>query len=749
MSKLSKANVRVRNTEHITDDMAIVFVVNHFTRLETILLPYYLNKHTGREVWSLAAAELFRGRIGQYLLTMGNVSTKDPDRDRIMVRTLILGEHPWIIFPEGAMMKNKKVVDRRGMFQICLQGKCRLPHTGAAVIALRAEFYRRKLQHLKDDPAYESVLKEVSEQFDLQDLGSALTKRTVIVPVNVTYFPIRAEDNVVLRVARGVAKDLSKRALEELSVEGTVLSQNTDIDITLGPPIDIGEYLDAAEFQDLLTESGDPVGLQEEDVRSKFSEAGRRLMVRYMTDIYNMTTVNYDHVIGTVVRNQRARRSSERTYGHRIYLATERLRKVSGLRLHPGLEKTYRDLAYDEPCPYFQDFMEVCIKDGVLEESGDGYIKRIGLRENEADFHTVRQDDLPSVIANEIEPMPLVTSIIQNVAYMPHKVLGRHIRDQFQREDECNFELDYAEYAIPGESKPPAVGRPFLLLPERVKGGMVLIHGYMAAPLEVRNLAEYFYQRGYAVYGVRLKGHGTSPEDLAQTRWEEWYESMNRGYAIIKTLTDNIVIGGFSTGGALALLAAGRKRDKVKAVFSICAPQTLRNYMARFASSIVSMNTLMSKITGGGKNWEYVENNPENPHINYTRNPLRGVKQLGELMKATETALPDICVPTLIVQSYGDPIINPVSAMNIFEGVGTHLKELTVFDRPNHGIINGAHSEEVFDRVERFLTFARSKSDAALASEAARKRVPETPRPQRFAKPAPETGDAEPVAAPA
>src|SRR5690242_4579259 len=63
-TKLIKANIRIHNIEQIKDDMAIVYVVNHFTRLETILLPYILHKYTGKEIWSLAAAELFVGKIG-------------------------------------------------------------------------------------------------------------------------------------------------------------------------------------------------------------------------------------------------------------------------------------------------------------------------------------------------------------------------------------------------------------------------------------------------------------------------------------------------------------------------------------------------------------------------------------------------------------------------------------------------------------------------------------------------------------
>lgn len=57
----------------------------------------------------------------------------------------------------------------------------------------------------------------------------------------------------------------------------------------------------------------------------------------------------------------------------------------------------------------------------------------------------------------------------------------------------------------------------------------------MAAPEEIRPLADYLYKNGYNVYGVRLRGHGTAPEDLAIRSWQKWYNSASRAYIIMKT----------------------------------------------------------------------------------------------------------------------------------------------------------------------------------------------------------------------
>lgn len=715
LSKLMRARVRLHRTEVLTDDLAAIFVVNHFTRLETVLLPYLLHKEAGLTVWSLAAKDVFVGRIGDYMRRMGTVSTADPDRDTIIIKSLLTGENPWIIFPEGGMIKDKKVVDDGGRFQVYSRGDRRPPHRGAAALALRAEYYRSRLKNCEKEENLEQ-LQEALGQFDLgpETIEAIKKKRTVIVPVNITYFPIRAGDNALLRIARGVAKNLSPRALEELSVEGTVLSSETDIDITLGDPIDLHDYLGERERQFFFSCSVADFETVEADPRSAFNAAALRLMHRYMADIYRLTTINYDHILATLLRHQREPSVSERTYRNRVFLCAERIRELKAYRMHPDLAESYPAALFEDASPRFEDFIALCKREGVLRRHGNEFERVLRPYAPGRDFHEVRMAELTRVIANEIEPLSVVTNTIKDVAALPRTEVSARIGTHFLELDQDIFERDYAENFDDELSKPPEVGRPFLLVPEQCKGGVVLSHGYMAAPLEVRGLAEHLYRQGYAVYGVRLKGHGTSPSDLGRTAWAAWYASFNRGYAVIKSLTDTVIVGGFSMGGVLALLAAGRKREKVAACFSICAPLELQSYAVRLVPTIVSMNSLLRRVNLDREAFDFVDNDPENPHINYTRNPLRGVRELGHAMQAMEAALPSIVSPTLVLQASGDPTVAPGSAERIFRQVGTPHKELILLARERHGIVNGEGAEDVFDRVTQFLRWAEHKEPRAL-----------------------------------
>jgi len=58
ISNLSKARIHLHSEENIPGG-SIIFVINHFTRLETVLLPYLIHRLTRVPVWSLADAELW------------------------------------------------------------------------------------------------------------------------------------------------------------------------------------------------------------------------------------------------------------------------------------------------------------------------------------------------------------------------------------------------------------------------------------------------------------------------------------------------------------------------------------------------------------------------------------------------------------------------------------------------------------------------------------------------------------------
>ena len=82
LSQLSKLNIRIHGEENIPHG-SIIFVANHFTRIETLFLPRRLHQITGVPIWSLADYNLFKGPLAAIFDKLGVISTRDPNRDRL------------------------------------------------------------------------------------------------------------------------------------------------------------------------------------------------------------------------------------------------------------------------------------------------------------------------------------------------------------------------------------------------------------------------------------------------------------------------------------------------------------------------------------------------------------------------------------------------------------------------------------------------------------------------------------------
>lgn len=702
LAKFSKADIRVHDADRIPK-APVVFVVNHFTRMETFFLPNVIHKITGKYIYSLAHYSFFSGGFGKFMEKVGAVSTKDPLRDVKFIGALLRGDVDCIIFPEGQMVKDKKLVER-GKYMVYNSGIRRPPHTGAAYIALRAQFYREELKSCVTRNACDE-LNSLMSHFGLtqQELSHIIDKETYIVPVNITYFPIRARTNIINKIANKLVKNLPERIEEELEVEGTMLVEGVDIDINFGNPIAVSPYLKSYLAKQKIKSKNlylDPNELQKDVLLRKIAID---IMYRYMRDIYAMTTVNHDHIFSYLL-TKAGKRIKESDFKTKSYCAIEAVKKLQLTTCHTSLQLKQGYLLTDDPHGRYNDFIDaaksdglITIKDGVIYKNKEKFSRLY-------EFHTVRKDNIVEVLKNEIEPLPHVTRKLNRIYWTPMWCIRRSLAKSFYKKDLEIFEKDYKQYFKEGETKPKHIGMPVYKKRWFTRTGVVLVHGYMAAPEEMRQLAEYLYKRGYTVYCARLRGHGTSPEDLATRRWEEWYESVNRGYIVVKNSVKKVFICGFSTGAGLTLLHTANKKNALQGAIAISAPFKLQNIAAGLAPVVDTWNKFLSflKIKKIGR-LDFIPNHPDNPDINYLRNPVSGIHQMEMLMDLVEKRLADITIPVLIMQGAGDKTVDPKGAFEIFMKIPSEKKEFTMVHSKSHGITRGEEGRVVARRVAAFL----------------------------------------------
>jgi carboxylesterase len=267
----------------------------------------------------------------------------------------------------------------------------------------------------------------------------------------------------------------------------------------------------------------------------------------------------------------------------------------------------------------------------------------------------------------------------------------------------ARFERDYGLNFLEGETKPAEVGRPYLLEAPAAATGILLIHGLMAAPLEVRELAEGLHAAGYTVYAPRLAGHGTSADDLANQSRQDWRESVERGYAVLTQRCERVIVAGFSTGAGLALDQAVRHAERYAAVIAISAPLVFANPFSNVAGLACLANRLLKLLGLARFSRDFATNHPDNPDINYRRCPLKSLYQVGLLMRRVYLGLGAMKLPTLIVQGNGDPKVAPVSGPALYRRIGSRTKRFALIECRQHGIVRGPAAAATLAAVSDFL----------------------------------------------
>jgi esterase/lipase/1-acyl-sn-glycerol-3-phosphate acyltransferase len=696
LANLSKADVVIHGEDNIPSG-PVVFVINHFTRIETLLIPYYIYNLTGVPAFSLASHTLFQGGLTKFFDMVGVISTRDPNRDKIILKGLLTGSENWIIFPEGRMVKTKKIMGG-GEFLISHPKGRHKPHTGAASLALRAEFFRHQLlaQAGQSPEKAAAFLKG----FEIESLDELRHKSASIVPVNLTYYPIRAKENIISQMAARMMKDISETMVEEIMTEGTMLLSGVDLNINFGQPIGMESFLQSSVVQrELLRPIGKEPNLSEE-LAAFMRKESSDMMELYMKAIYDLTTINHEHLFASFLKMYPYRKMKEMGLRRKVYFASTMIcdKERVSCNLHKSLQGDQIHLLTDDRYKKVENFLNLALEKGVLKKK-NGYLEKIGSKITDLlQYHRGRIDNPIKVVANEVEPIKKLQKLISSIAWQPDFLIKKRIVKSLLK-NEINL---YKNECLQCADMERAEGTPYLLSGSTRKIGVVLVHSYLAVPKEVRMLAEFLNSKGLWVYAPRLAGHGTSHRDLAQRSYQEWLLPVEKGYAILSNICDKVVLGGVSIGGCLALDLASRL-ERLAGVFAVCPPLRLKDYSTSFMPELDVWNRILARINGDALEREFFEFTSENPYVNYDKNPALGVKEVGTFLDHLQTVLADVLHPSLIVHAAKDPVVDSRGSKIIYDKLGSKKKEYVLKNYDNHVIISGKYAKSVHRLINDFV----------------------------------------------
>jgi carboxylesterase len=224
--------------------------------------------------------------------------------------------------------------------------------------------------------------------------------------------------------------------------------------------------------------------------------------------------------------------------------------------------------------------------------------------------------------------------------------------------------------------------------------GILLVHGFTATTAEVRPLAQVLHERGYTISGPVLPGHNTYPEDINRFTWRDWVATIEQAYQDLAERYQQVIVGGESTGGLLALYLAAH-HPEISGVLAYAPALKLNiNFLDQIKLRLIA--PFVPYLPKGGEDDDL-------PWKGYTVNPLKGVLQLLKLQQQVLPLLSKIHQPILIVQGKMDTTVDASVPQTIYDQVSSPIKEIHWMEKSSHCVAIDCEFDQVAAITLQFI----------------------------------------------
>lgn len=226
--------------------------------------------------------------------------------------------------------------------------------------------------------------------------------------------------------------------------------------------------------------------------------------------------------------------------------------------------------------------------------------------------------------------------------------------------------------------------------------GVLVLHGFTGNPSSTRPLAEALAEREFSVEMPRLPGHGTRWQELGRTTWHDWAREAVAAHERLRARTTRRVVVGQSMGGALALYLAATRGATLEGI--VLVNPYLREGDPRLKALPV-LKWVVPGIAGIGNDIAK-PGGDENP---YPKVPLKALASLVAFQRRVRENLPAVIVPTLVLTSRQDHVVDPDNSQLVLEGVSSTDVEQVWLERSYHVATLDYDADEIVERTTAFV----------------------------------------------
>jgi len=226
--------------------------------------------------------------------------------------------------------------------------------------------------------------------------------------------------------------------------------------------------------------------------------------------------------------------------------------------------------------------------------------------------------------------------------------------------------------------------------------GVLLCHGFTGTPQSLRPWGEYLANRGYTVRVPRLPGHGTTWQDMNNTRWHDWYSCVDAAFRDLHQTCKSVVVGGLSMGGALALQLAQEHGPRISGLVLVNPAVTFDDPRTRL---LPVLKHLVGSLAGVGNDIK----KPGVTELAYTRTPLKAAHSQFEAWQSIVRDLPEVTQPVLLLRSTQDHVVPASSSALILSRISSRdVTEILLEDSYHVATIDN-DAPRIFDESAKFV----------------------------------------------
>lgn len=211
-----------------------------------------------------------------------------------------------------------------------------------------------------------------------------------------------------------------------------------------------------------------------------------------------------------------------------------------------------------------------------------------------------------------------------------------------------------------------------------------LIHGLGGTQYDLGSMHKRLKNAGFVTHSLTLPGHGTTPEDLAGVRAEDWLEAVRLKYREIVDQHEVLHLMGMCMGALLAVETAKRERHAKGKLVALAPPVYIDGWATPWYRGL---RPLLYHVPGLPERMKVEEEDPygikneqlraivkakfergENFHYRWV--PLACIREVDRLRGFVMKGLERIACPTLVVHAREDELTSLRSAHYLVERIG-------------------------------------------------------------------------------